>query len=84
MARCRTTGCQNDVTRHKGAGLCNTCYAFVAYWSKKSVTQQMQRVDKLEFWSKRSKQLLGRSTVSAPVVTTPPKRRQRRKVKVST
>ena len=57
MSKCRIRGCDRDVG-HKESGLCKCCYAFMHYWSKKTVTQQVKHVDKLHFWDKRAMQLL--------------------------
>ena len=54
---CSIPGCSSPAV-HKHAKLCNACYHWMYYWSNKTPTDVMRRVQQLEFWEKRMKVLM--------------------------
>jgi len=52
QTKCLVTGCDRDVECPK-SGLCKRCYSGLYYWSKKSVTEVVQRKLKLRLFMNR-------------------------------
>jgi hypothetical protein len=62
LKRCEIEGCTNEV-KHQKAKLCTACYSAMYYWNKKTPTQQMIRVGKLELYKNRLLTLTPRNVV---------------------
>jgi len=50
--RCTMPGC-DKAQKHKESGLCGRCYSWMYYWSNKSPTRKMKRLQQVQFWEKR-------------------------------
>ena len=50
--------CEEKDLKYVKSKLCESCYQFLYYWRKKSVTQVMERHHTLQRWSTRTEKLI--------------------------
>lgn len=51
-AKCQITGCSKPATSANKT-LCTACYSWMYYWTRRSVSDKMSRLNTVNFWKKR-------------------------------